>query len=139
MTFSHWNLLAVLAMSITCIIGVIRCKPEIRFDNLTGFRGQISNHFSSYQSSQHSCETYPMRYCIQGNYYRFLITQHGNTYRAYLESMPRFNRPMEELGVKNENGRYFIDAGKRASAAACEEAARSWANARTLDLMPVQQ
>ena len=82
----------------------------------TWIRGMLRSA-DVYKRQAHNVASYPMRHCTtdangNSNYYRFTITRAGRSYRAYLDSAPRFNRSWEELGLKKDNNRYYIDAGR---------------------------
>lgn len=140
MNIESLNLFASIAMVLTCVIGIVCNPPTFRRLNLAPFRAAAASiHNAAAVSSAHNVASYPMRHCTtdangNSNYYRFTITRAGRSYRAYLDSAPRFNRSWEELGLKQDNNRYYIDAGRNSTAEACENAARNWANSHVNDL-----
>lgn len=140
MNIESLNLFATIAMVLTCVIGIVRNPPVFHGLNLASVRTSASSVHSTVKAvSAHAAASYPMRHCTtdangNSNYYRFTIAQAGRGYRAYLDSAPRFNRSWEELGLKQDGQRYYIDAGRKVTAEACESAARNWANFHVSDL-----
>jgi len=139
MNVQSLNLFASIAMVLTCIIGIVRSPPAFHRFNFTPFRKKVALNNTTTASLSYTATSYPMRYCTtdaEGNsyYFRFTIARAGNGYRVYLDSAPCFNRSLEELGLKQDNNRYYIVAGNNLAAEVCENVARNWVNSHVNDL-----
>lgn len=143
MTIENLNLFAIIAMSLTCIIGIALNPPSFHFGNITHLQ-TVASSLASELNRQHvpassGGEEYSIRHiahCADGSnqYYRFTISKGRSGYRAYIDSVPRLGTPLEQLGVHRDGGRYYIDAGKRSSAADAETVAKNWANTQSTSL-----
>ena len=133
MSITALSLFSTIAMVVTCVVGIVRNPPAM--PHIGAFRGAGNRAHPLFNGSATTqTESYPFRFFIPdraGNnqYFRFMITPRGRSFRAYLVTKPPFSAPLESFGlISDEDGRYYLDTGRITSAADCEEAAKSWAN-----------
>lgn len=142
MTIGNLNLFAILAMCLTCAIGIALNPPSLRLGRFPRPQTVASSLASAlrgrHAAAARGAEEYSIRHIARGDggnqYFRFTIARVRSGYRAYIDSAPRLGAPLEQLGARCEDGRYYIDAGRRSSAADAEGAAKRWADAQSAAL-----